>query len=170
MQVEKRLSLAEAQKAILNSFPLDHPMSINEFRKTKMKNANWQTVWKAISLINDTQKHLLENNIVLDLKKDGNRYLITTRQINLLSLPVEKRVRYIRQKYFPQPELEDILLIELYHRNAVKKENAIRLKEDKITKKLLAEEKINKIEERTYLTKDGVMVAKGLIKLYPEIK
>jgi len=170
MQIEKRLSLDEAQKEILNMLPLDHPMSINEFKNTQMQSGSWQTIHKAISLIIEIQKHFLEENIVLDVKKERNRYILSTRLGNILSLPVEERVRYVRQKYFPQPMQEDVLLVELFRRNAITKEKAIQLKEDKITEKLLNQEKIDKINQKIFLTEEGMMVAKGLIKLYPELK
>ena len=85
-------------------------------------------------------------------------------------MPVEERARYVRQKYFPQPRQEDVLLVELFRRNAITKENAIQLEADEITEKLLNQEKIGKINQKVFLTEEGMMVAKGLIKLYPELK
>ena len=163
-----RTSLGKAVETLLDKIPLDRPITPYELQE--LSNLSWHTILKSAQLIVGIQNRLLKENVVLDLRKEKGKYVISARRRNLLSLPVEERLRYVRARYFPEPDTQDYLLAELYRLGATVLEKAIPLKRDTLLEELLAQETLTETEDgRIYLTEEGAIIARGVLKMYPEL-
>jgi len=164
-----RTSLDKAVEILLDKVPLDRPITPHELQE--LSNLSWHTILKSAQIIVGIQNRLLKENIALDLRKERGRYVISMRRQSLLSLPVEERLRYVRARYFPEPDTQDYLLAELYRLGAAVPEKAIPLRRDSLLEELLAQETLAETENgRIYLTKEGAIIAKGILKMYPELR
>lgn len=166
----QRTGLEEAIDILLEKLPVGKAVTPNELQRSTKVPLSWQTILKAARVIKSAQDQLDERGLVLDVRREGRRYYLTLRRRNLLSMPAEERLAYVRQRYFPRPEEQDYLLAMLYNRGATSSDGAIRLKREKLIEKLLREETLAEAENgRIYLSKEGVTIARGVLKMYPEL-
>lgn len=130
-----------------------------------------KTVQKSIELLSTLEKYLEDYR--LTLREVDNRKIITLeRRVGLLSYPEEVQKFIIKSKYFPMPSEETYVMLHLYLRDAISREKAVPLegKENEM-KKLIKQEKINqKGATKYYLSDEGITIAKGALKIYPELE
>jgi len=105
----------------------------------------------------------------LVLEKVGKTYVVRTERRRLLSLPLEERVKYVRERYFPEPGPEELLLGKLFIRGAVSPEKAVKVEMSSVVEKLLSQGQLAvNSKGEVYLTEEGQIAARGVLKLYPE--
>lgn len=159
-----RTSLSDAVKVVLMNIP-DKPISISEL--ALRAGLNWRTVKKVLEIIRDTQKFLGEK--MLFLEKVGKTYVVRTERRRLLSLPLEERVRYVRERYFPEPGPEELLLGKLFLCGAFGPDSAVKVEMSSVVERLLSQGQLAfNSKGEVYLTEEGRIVARGILKLYPE--
>ncbi|HDD36817.1 MAG TPA: hypothetical protein ENF50_05080, partial [Archaeoglobus veneficus] len=98
-----RTSLSDAVRVVLMNIS-DRPVTVREL--ALRTGLNWRTVKKVLEIICDTQKFLGEK--MLFLERVGKSYVVRTERRRLLSLPFEERVKYVRERYFPEPGPEEL--------------------------------------------------------------
>ncbi len=126
-----------------------------------------KTVEKCINLF-EVLEYWLENyRITLD-NIDNKRIIGIERRMGLLSYPEDVQKLLLRIKHFPEPSAETCRVMNMYLRNAVSPENSIQLEENETIKKLLKLGRIKKSDSGWYLSKEGITIAKGAFKVFPE--
>jgi len=159
-----RTSLIDAVRIVLMNIP-DGPVTVREL--AVRTGLNWRTVKKALEIIRDTQRFLGGREVILE--KVGKTYVVRTERRRLLSLPLEKRMKYVRERYFPEPGPEELLLGKLFIRGAVSPEGAVKVEISSVVEKLLSQGQLAvNSKGEVYLTKEGQIAARGVLKLYPE--
>ena len=94
--------------------------------------------------------------------------MVKSKICNLYGMSREEKLKYLRERFFPEPDEKDLLLARPLEMDATSPEKGRKLKndetiEDMIKKGWLAEE-----EGKYYLTQLGVKVAKVTLEMYPE--
>ena len=159
-----RTSLSDAVRVVLMNIS-DKPVTVREL--ALRTGLNWRTVKKVLEIICDTQRFLGEK--MLFLEKVGKTYVVRTERRKLLSLPFEERVKYVRERYFPEPGPEELLLGKLFLRGAVNPEGAVKVEMSSVVEKLLSQGQLAfNSKKEVYLTEEGQIAARGILKLYRE--
>lgn len=135
----------------------EEPLSTREI--AKKKSLDWEATDKYLTMLSKIARR---GTVKLVAEKPNVKLWKFERK------PEERR-RYLREKYFPEPEEEDFLYAEMLKAKATSPETAIRLKETPLLKQQLDHGQIAKAGGRYYLTDEGVKVAEGTLKLYPEL-
>ena len=141
----------------------DQPLSTREIAIRGRLNRT--TVEKYLTLLLEIER---KGDIIL-IKKSPKLKLWKLQRKSLLSLPKRERIQLIREKYFPEPDETDFLLVHLFRRQAINPKNAIKIKETGIVKKLLKEKKLGRTRNgKVYLTRDGKAIARGVEEIYSD--
>lgn len=103
---------------------------------------------------------------------DGRKFIQLERRFGLLSYPDELQKFIIKAKYFPMLSEETYIMLNLYLRDAISREKAIPLKgRENGIKKLIEQEKINRKDVKNYyLSDEGIIIAKGALRIYPDLE
>lgn len=167
MQTE-RTSFPNAVKTILEKLKEGKAYSISHLAEET--NLNRRTVEKALELLTDIQKSFMKNNLDIVGMKRGKIVQLTDRR-QLLGLTEELQKLIIRTNYFPTPSREEEILVFLFLKHACSPENAVSIQESGLVEKLLEQGQILESSGGLiYLSDEGQIVAKGALKLYPELK
>ena len=131
---------------------------------------NARTIQKILILLNEVQTTLRERKI--DIAEMDNSKIIRMREPSgLASFPEKIQSLILKTLYYPTTSREEEVLTHLLLTNALDEKSSITIPKDKILNQLIVSEFIAKTSNgRFYLTTDGKMVAKGALKLYPELK
>jgi len=164
--VGERKSLSDVIPLVLEKLPEGVVVTPNDLRKIGVA-ASWSTILKAVLLISNVQKRLEEKGVVVDVWKEGREWKIGVRK-RLYGMSREEKLKYLRERFFPEPDEKDLLLARLLKMDATSLEKGRKLKkgeiiEDMIKKGWLAEE-----DGKYYLTELGMKVAKVTLEMYPE--
>jgi hypothetical protein len=97
---------------------------------------------------------------------------------SLLSYPEDIQRLILKAEHFPLPSQEAYLLLHLYLNNTTSLKNAIQLldvgrqkEKREILKKLVKQGHIKEKEESyLYLTDEGITIAKGTLRIFPELE
>lgn len=163
-----RTSLENAVHALLENLPENTLVTPNEL--SKQLQIHWKTIMKAAKLVISVQNKIWKENMLLDLQKIGKTYGLKFSR-NFEKMSRKERLAHLRNVYFQEPNKEDFLFVELLKRNAINARNAIRIRKDKLVSRLLQQGQLAENESgRIYLTDEGYAVAKGTLKLFPELK
>lgn len=168
MSSRTRTDFSTAIQKVLSTLESGEPYTLNKLAQdTKL---NFRTVKKAIELLQESQKLLHDK--VLETSSMDNLTLIRIKDKGGLALYPENVQRLIlRTSYYPTASREEQVLTYLLLNNATNERSAIEMPEDKVVIELIEAEHIAKSEEgKYYLTSVGQMIAKGALKLYPELK
>ncbi|MCD6537138.1 hypothetical protein J7L18_00790 [Candidatus Bathyarchaeota archaeon] len=164
----KRTSFPDAVMSILKALKKGDWYSISRLsRETKL---NRRTVEKALALLVEVQKELLEKQLdIVDLQK--TKMVQLKNRLGLLSLPENVQKLIIRTAYFPAPSREEEVLVYLYLKKALSPETAIKMEKSAVVEKLLKQgQLLEKDDGLIYLSDEGEIVAKGALKIYPELE
>jgi len=165
--MKTRTDFATALEMILDILKTGEPYSMSKLAKEA--NLNFRTVKKILHVLEFSQssfsgKHLdvsnLDNLTVVKMKEKTGMTLFPEHIQNLI----------IKTSHYPTVSREEEILTYILLKNAVNPDSAIDLLEDHILKELVEAEHVGKISGKYYLTEDGRYIAKGALKLYPELK
>ena len=165
--MKTRTDFATALEMILDILKTGEPYSMSKLAKEA--NLNFRTVKKILHVLESSQssfsgKHLdvsnLDNLTVVKMKEKTGMTLFPEHIQNLI----------IKTSHYPTVSREEEILTHILLKNATNPDSAIDLLEDNILKELVEAEHVGKINDKYYLTEDGRYIAKGALKLYPELK
>jgi len=126
-----------------------------------------------------TMKKVLKTLIFIQLRLRNKRIYLTKTSgtsivqlepLGLSNLPNELQKHIIRMMYYPAPDEDQKLLVSLLQKKAMKKEKAIVLESSEELTKLVKQGQILESPKGYYLSDEGIIVAKGALKLYPELE
>jgi hypothetical protein len=162
-----RTPFPEATKVILETLAAkDCPYTVSSLEsKTGI---NRKTIDKALELLVELQR--LSEGHHLEIDKMKRIKVIRFRKEGFLALPEAAQMRILRTEYFPKPSEEDMILIHLYSKGATTEKSSINLKTTPILRKLVKQGQIMRKQGKFYLSDEGCIVARGAMKLYPEVK
>src|SRR6185312_14472078 len=136
-------------------------------QKTKL---NFRTLQKVLIHLGGVQS-ILQDKIIDISDLDNVKIVRMKERSGLTSFPDNIQKMIIKTLYYPTSSREEEILVHLLLRKAMSKDFAVHIPEDSILKELLEMEYVTKTKASSYyLTSDGMMVAKGAMKLYPELK
>lgn len=164
----ERTSCQEAVKIMLNTLKSGDPYSISQLsRETGL---NRRTIKKSLEILTETQKQFIGKK--LDVTKLGQAVMIQlSEKGGLLNLPEELQNLIIRTAYYPTPSREEEILVYLYREQAFFPENAQKLERSPLVQKLVKQgQLIETAKYAYYLSDEGKIVARGALKLYPELE
>ena len=131
-----------------------------------------KTVEKCINLLETIENKWLEYYRLKSQNVDKKRIVALERRNGLLSYPDEVQKLILRVNHFPRPSEEVYTLLHLYLKEATIPEKALSINgKDEIIKKLLKQGQIKKADkEALYLSEEGIIVAKGALKIFPDLE
>lgn len=164
---KKRTNLIKATERVLKTLQNGEPYTLNKLsEKTKL---NFRTIKKSLAILELYQK-LLENKR-LDVSYLNKMASIQMKErVGMTSLPEKVQHLILKTSHYPTTSREEEILAFLYLHNAVDERSAITMSEDAKLRELVEAEHIIEKKGKFYLSKMGGMVAKGAMKLYPELK
>ncbi len=140
-------------------------------RLTQESGLNFRTVKKAVEFLQRNQKLLQER--ILEVSTADRLTIIRTRErVGGLALYPEKiQHLIIKTAYYPTVSREEEILAYLFIANASDASRAVDIpKDSKLSGLLGAEHVARPPSGRYYLTSDGQTIARGALRLYPELK
>ncbi len=170
--VPKRTSFPEAVKTIIETLEKGDSFSVS--RLSQATNLNRRTVQKAVDFLKEIQHAFLEMRLdVTELQ--GAKVIQIKKSVGMLSLPEHIQHLIIRMAYFPTPSREEEILVHAFTKKALSAETAIRVSRSQLVDKLLKQGQLEETENSRarasiYLSDEGQIVAKGALKLYPELQ
>ncbi|NHI03211.1 hypothetical protein DYY67_1042 [Candidatus Nitrosotalea sp. TS] len=167
MILRKRTDFVTAIHRVLEILKTGEPYTLNKLGQET--NLNFRTVKKILSVLESNQTLLSGRS--LDVSELDNVTVVRIKEkIGLTFYPENIQNLIIRTMYYPTSSREEEILVYLYLNNAINISSAIHLPEDNILKELTEAEHVEKTDNgKYYLTSDGQYVAKGALKLYPEL-
>lgn len=167
MHPSGRTSFPEAVKAILDTLEKGGDFSISGLAQAT--NLNRRTVQKAVALIEEVQRILLERRLEVT-ELHGAKVVQTKKNLGLLSVPEQIQNLIIRTAFFPTPSREEEILVYAFLKKAISADTAIRKDRSPLIRKLLKQGQLGETEDgRIYLSEEGLFIAKGALSLYPEL-
>lgn len=164
----QRTSFPAAVRGILNTLEKKGE-GISVASLAREADLNRRTVEKALSLLEEVQKAFLEKK--LDITTLERTKIVRFRNTGLLGLPENIQKLIIRTAYFPVPSREEEILVFMHLRNSTSPESAVRIDRSQLLAKLLKQGQVlESTDGRVYLSDEGQTVAKGALKLYPELQ
>jgi DNA-binding transcriptional regulator YhcF (GntR family) len=167
-----RTSLDEACESIIKFLLKEQKLySITGLARDLKLHRN--TVEKCIQLLIRMEELALDEYRLKLNTVDNKKIIALEKRIGLLSYPQEIQNLIIKKNYFPDPSSETSLLVDLYLKGAISFRKGIKIekKNDEIINKLVKQGQV-KISKTgmIWLTDEGIIVAKGTLKIYPELK
>lgn len=165
-----RTSLDEACESIIKFLLKEQKLySITGLARDLKLHRN--TVEKCIQLLLKMEELALdEYRLKLNIV-DNKKIIALEKRIGLLSYPQEIQNLIIKKNYFPDPSSEISLLADLYLKGAISFRKGIKIKRDEIITKLIKQGQLKTSKNGViWLTDEGIIVAKGTLKTYPELK
>jgi len=166
--MKTRTDFPTAVQSILHVLEGRNPYTLNKLAYET--GLNFRTVKKAIDLLKASQTTFFDNS--LEVSSMDNVTVIRLKEKSGLAFyPENIQHLIIRTSYYPTTTREEETLVYLLLQNAISDKTAINIEQDGIVGGLIEAEHIAKTNDGMYyLTKDGIVIAKGAIKLYPELK
>jgi len=165
--MKTRTDFVTAHEMVLDVLKTGEPYSLSKLAQEA--SLNFRTVKKILHVLETSQssfsgKHLdvtnLENITVVKMKEKTGMTMFPEHIQNLI----------IKTSHYPTVSREEEVLTYLFLKNATGKNSTIALPEGQILKELVEAEHVGKTSGKYYLTEDGFFIAKGALKLYPELK
>jgi hypothetical protein len=135
----------------------EEPLTTREI--AQLKGLDWKTTDKYLRALSKFAAH---GRIIL--VKDGTNMKLW----GLASRPEEEQLKIVR-KHFPEADAKDKVLVGLFLGGALDGSKAASLDESDAAEELQATGMIAMREGRGYLTDLGATIAKGLLRIYPEL-
>ena len=131
---------------------------------------NSRTIHKILILLSDVQLALREKEINIS-EMENAKVIRMNERSGLASFPDNVQSLILKTIYHPTTSREEEILTHLLLANALDEKSAITIPKDKILSELIDAEFVSKTsKDKFYLTSDGKTIAKGALKLYPELK
>lgn len=93
--------------------------------------------------------------------------IINSGRITMVRLKIGKKEEIEKlREFYPKVSSENELLTQLLDAKAINKEKGIPLENSSIVKKLIKLKRIQKVDDKYYLTHIGKMIAKGIKEIY----
>lgn len=166
-RVRDRKDILTATTILLETLKSGEPFTLNKL--SQETGLNFRTVKKVLELLQKSQEVFQEKRI--DVSQADNLTLIQMKEKSGLTvLPEHVQHLIIKTAYFPTVSREEEILAYLLLRNATSVKLAVPMQKDSILEGLIEAEYIAEQDGKYYLTQIGQMVAKGALKLYPELK
>jgi len=164
----ERTSFPNAVKIILDALKKGEGFSITHLAREA--NLNRRTVEKVLDLLEEIQNYFEERKLnVVQLQR--TKMVQFTERSGLLSLPEELQKLIIKTAYFPSPSREEEILVYAFLKRAWSPESAIEMDPSILVEKLLKQGQFLENEDgKIYLSDEGQTVAKGALKIYPELQ
>ena len=165
--MKTRTDFPTALEMVLDVLKTGEPYSLSKLAQEA--SLNFRTVKKILHVLESSQssfsgKHLdvsnLDNLTVVKMKEKTGMTMFPEHIQNLI----------IKTSHYPTVSREEEVLTYLFLKNAINPDFRIDLPEDHVLKELVEDEHVGKINGKYYLTEDGRYIAKGALKLYPELK
>jgi len=130
---------------------------------------NRRTVEKVLEMLTLAQSTFERAKLMV--KETRQAKLVTLEpKSGILGLPEQIQRLIIRTVFFPEPDEQQRTLVHLYIRGAVSKQTAVSLDKSSTIEKLLKQGQVVEENQRFHLSDEGIIVAKGSLDLYPELK
>ena len=140
----------------------EEPLTTREI--AQLKGLDWKTTDKYLRALSN-----LEALGRVTLVKDGtNVKLWGLERRGLASRPEEEQLRVVR-KHFPEADAKDRMLVGLFLGGALDESKAVSLDASDATEELRSTGMIAVKKGHAYLTDLGATIAKGLLRIYPEL-
>lgn len=166
--MKRRTDFVSALHKTLEILKSGEPYSLNKL--SEEANLNFRTVKKIIGVLESNQSSFSGKS--LDISVLDNLTVVRMKeQSGLTMFPEHIQNLIIKTMYYPTTSREEEILVYLFLKNALDSASAINLPENSTLQKLVGAEHIGKTDnDRYYLTSDGKYIAKGALKLYPELE
>ncbi len=162
-----RTSFPEAVKITLDTLINGDIFSVSQL--SRESGLNQRTIEKSLNCLLTIQDYFEKNKLIVN-KTPGMIAVQLTEKSGLFSLPEKLQKFVIRTLYFPTPSREEEILVYLYIKEAFNPEDIEHLDKMDMVEKLEKQGQIIRAREgKYYLSDEGIIVAKGIIKLYPEL-
>lgn len=168
MKARARTDFVTAVEKTLETLKSGESFTQNKLaQKTEL---NFRTLQKVLAHLGEVQS-ILHDKVIDISDLDSVKIVRMKERVGLTSFPDNIQKMIIKTLYYPTSSREEEILVHLLIHKAISKNSAIPLLEDSILKELLEMEYVAKTKSSSYyLTSDGTLVAKGALKLYPELK
>lgn len=162
-----RTDFSTAIQRVLHTLKNGDPYTLNKL--SQEAKLNFRTVKKIIDFLQKNQISTLDKT--LEVSSTDNLTFIRLKEKSGLALyPEHIQQLIIRTTYYPTTTREEEVLAYLFLHEATNGKSAVNISKDKIVEELIKAEHLAKTNDgRYYLTEDGIMIARGAIKLYPEL-
>jgi hypothetical protein len=140
----------------------EEPLTTSEI--ARLKGLDWKTTEKYLRALSNLEAH---GRITL-VKAGTNVKLWGLERRGLASRPEEEQLRIVR-KHFPEADAKDRVLVGLFLGGALDENKAVNLDASDATEELRATGMIAIRDGHGYLTDLGATIAKGLLRIYPEL-
>lgn len=166
---ESRTDFPTAVQKILKVLEKGEPYTLNKLAQET--GLNFRTVKKVLEFL-EAQTSFLEDKVLEVYSPGENLTVIRLKEKTGLAMyPEHIQHLIIRTTYYPTTSREEEILAYLLMQSATSEEGAVSIPESKILQELIEVEHVAKTKNaRYYLTSDGQIIAKGALKLYPELK
>ena len=131
-------------------------------------NLNRRTVEKVINVLERVQTHFSEKQIKIS-KINRMKTVQLTEKTGLLGFPEDIQKLIIRTTYYPAPSREEEILVHVFLKEATIPEKAVILEKTTLVNQLLEQGNLLETEKGIYLSDIGETIARGALKLYPEL-
>lgn len=140
----------------------EEPLTTREI--AQLKGLDWKTTDKYLRALSS----LAAQGRVTLVKDGANAKLWGLERRGLASRPEEEQLRVVR-KHFPEADAKDRVLVGLFLGGALGDSKAVSLDASGATEELQTTGMIVMKEGHGHLTDLGATIAKGLLKIYPEL-
>ena len=165
--MKKRTDFVTAYQKILGILKSGEPYTLNKL--SNEANLNFRTVKKILYVLESSQSSFSEKH--LDVSNLKNLTVIKMKEKTGLTLfPEHIQSLIIKTSHYPTVSREEEVLVHLLLKNATNRNSAMDLLEDQTLKDLVEAEHVEKTNGQYFLTEDGKYIAKGALKLYPELE
>jgi hypothetical protein len=139
-------------------------------RLAKESKLHRNTVEKCIELFLNLEKLGLEDYRIKRESVDNKKIIFLERRTGLLSFPEDIQNLIIKLRYYPVPSEEGTILVHLFINNAISPTNALKLGNNEKFNKLIDQGQIKRSRNGIYLSDEGIIVAKGILKIFPDLE
>jgi predicted transcriptional regulator len=164
-----RTDFPTAVQQILQILESGEPYTLN--RLTQESGLNFRTVKKAVEFLQRNRRLLQEKT--LEVSSADRLTIIRSRERagGMALYPDRIQQLIIKTAYYPTVSREEEILTYLFIVNALDVSRAADIPEDSKLRELLEAEHVARTPGgKYYLTSDGQTIARGALRLYPELK
>ena len=165
--MKTRTDFVTAYQKVLGILKSGEPYTLNKL--SNEASLNFRTVKKILYVLESSQSSF--SGKYLDVSNLKNLTVIKMKEKTGLTLfPEHIQSLIIKTSHYPTVSREEEVLVHLLLKNATNRNSTIDLLEDQTLKDLVEAEHVEKTNGQYFLTEDGKYIAKGALKLYPELE
>jgi len=165
--MKTRTDFVTAYHKVLGILKSGEPYTLSKL--SQKANLNFRTIKKILYVLESSQSSF--SGKYLDVTNLENLTVIKMKEKAGLTLfPEHIQSLIIKTSHYPTVSREEEVLVHLLLKNATNRNSTIDLLEDQTLKDLVEAEHVEKTNGQYFLTEDGKYIAKGALKLYPELE